>query len=551
MDGSESTKAVKPTEPESTPRRTRMGWMPLVLVALAAVGIWAVWQTELERDVKIIARTLIIAVAAVGCGFWFLTCTPFSKTVRYAVVIVPALLVMVFLVAFKPEHDGDVNFQWLDVSRYQFRWGAHPDEGMEVPDAKEVAVGWERTPYDYPRFLGEGGRAKAANVHLATDWELHPPEELWRREIGAGWSGFAVVGDYAITQEQRGENEMVVCYRVADGSIVWTHTDQTRFDSSHFTGQFGDVGPRATPSIHDGKVVTHGATGIVNCLDAQTGEVIWSHDTLRELGGENVHWGKSNSPLIVDGKVVISVGAPGGKSLVAYDLESGEIVWTAGNHRSSYASPVLATIAGIEHVISVDENYVTGVRADNGSPLWEYDWPGSSGSNASVSQPVPVSGDRVFLSKGYGVGAELIKINRGEDGKLVPERIWKSQRVMKTKMTNVVIDEGYVYGLDSGILQCIELDTGTEMWKSRRGRYGHGQILLAGDVIVVMTEMEGDVVLVRAAPEQFEELARHHVFEKGQKTWNTPALAGPFLLLRNDEVAACLRLPLEEDQARP
>jgi outer membrane protein assembly factor BamB len=307
------------------------------------------------------------------------------------------------------------------------------------------------------------------------------------------------------------------------------------------------VGPRATPSIHNGKVVTQGATGIVNCLDARTGERLWSHDTLRELEGENVHWGKSNSPLIFDGKVVISVGAPGGKSLVAYDLEMGEIIWTAGNHRSSYASPVLATIAGVEQVISVDENYVTAVRAEDGEPLWAYGWPGSSGSNASVSQPVPVAGDRVFLSKGYGVGAELIKINRSDDGTLRPERIWRSQRVMKTKMTNVVIHEGYVYGLDGGILQCIELESGREMWKARRGRYGHGQILLVGDVIIVMTEMDGDVVLVRATPEEFQELARHPVFEKGQKTWNNPTLAGPFLLLRNDETAACYRLPLQED----
>lgn len=546
----DETQTGRPAPDPTTRRGIRLPWLPIVMLAALAVGLWGIWQTDYDRDVKIVARIVAVALAAAGCGIWFLACTPFSRAVKYAVVFVPLALIAAFLVAFKPEHDGDVKFYWLDVSRYHFRWAPDPDERLEVPDASRVAENWEETPYDYPRFLGPDGRAEAHNVRLVTDWENQPPEETWRRPIGAGWSGFAVVGDYAVTQEQRGNNEMVVCYRVTDGSIVWTHSDATRFDSSHFTGQFGDVGPRATPAIHEGKVVTHGATGIVNCLDARTGAVLWSCNTLREFGGENVHWGKSNSPLIFDNKVVISVGAPGGRSLVAFDLNTGGVVWSAGDRQSSYASPVLATIGGVRQVISLDEHYVTAVRADDGERLWEYPWPGSSSSNASVSQPVPVSGDRVFLSKGYGVGAELIRVERAEDGTFTPEQVWKSSRVMKTKMSNVVIHEGHVYGLDGGILECIELDTGRRKWKARRGRYGHGQILLVGDVIVVMTEMEGDVVLVRATPDGHEELARHQVFDEGQKTWNNPALAGPYLLVRNDEVAACYKLPVHEEPGR-
>jgi outer membrane protein assembly factor BamB len=160
---------------------------------------------------------------------------------------------------------------------------------------------------------------------------------------------------------------------------------------------------------------------------------------------------------------------------------------------------------------------------------------------------VPVGSDRVFLSKGYGVGAELIEISPSQGGRLAAERVWKNA-VMKTKMSNVVVHDGHVYGLDGGILQCIELETGRQRWKARRGRYGHGQILLVGDVIVVMTEMEGDVVLVRATPERHDELARRQVFAQGQKTWNNPALAGEYLLLRNDREAVCLRLPLVEDK---
>jgi outer membrane protein assembly factor BamB len=227
------------------------------------------------------------------------------------------------------------------------------------------------------------------------------------------------------------------------------------------------------------------------------------------------------------------------------------VQWSAGNYRSSYASPVLTTIAGVRQIVSLDEDHVTSVRAEDGEALWEVEWPGNSDSNASVSQPVPVAEDRVFLSKGYGVGAELIQISRiaygNREGPLMPLPVWKKP-VMKTKMSNVVIRDGYVYGLDGGILQCIELETGNERWKARRGRYGHGQILLVDDVILVMTEMDGEIVLVRATPERHEELARHRVFQKGQKTWNNPALAGELLLVRNDQEAVCLRLPLAEEQ---
>jgi outer membrane protein assembly factor BamB len=537
----------------SPKRRFRHLWLPAVLVVAAAAGVWAVGQSGFDRDVKLPMRTGVIGLALVALGLWFLSCAPFSRTVRNLVVFSPFVLLIAFFASFKPKHDGDVKFYWWDLASYRFRWGTDPDERLAMPNATNVAEGWEQGPHDYPRFLGADGRAAVTSVALVTDWQQRPPEEVWRKPIGAGWSGFAVVGDYAVTQEQRGDEELVVCYRIADGSIVWSHSDRTRFDPGSFTGQLGDIGPRATPTIHEAKVITHGATGIVNCLDARTGKAIWSHDTLREFGTGNVNWGKSNSPLVVDDTVVISVGAPGGKSLVAYDLESGDVRWSAGNYRSSYASPVLATIAGVRQIVSVDEDHVTAVRAEDGEALWEVEWPGNSDSNASVSQPMPVAGDRVFLSKGYGIGAELIHIHRVDEGdkseaggRLVAERLWK-RPVMKTKMSNVVIHEGHVYGLDGGILQCIELETGSERWKARRGRYGHGQMLLVGDVILIMTEMDGELVLVRATPKRHEELGRYRVFAKGHKTWNNPALAGAYLLVRNDEEAVCLRLPLAAD----
>ena len=186
---------------------------------------------------------------------------------------------------------------------------------------------------------------------------------MWRREIGAGWSAFAIVGDYAVTQEQRGENELVTCYRVQTGEPVWTHADEARFDPADAVGGLGDIGPRATPTIHGDRIFTQGGTGIVNCLDASTGHVLWSHDTAAEFGATVTLWGKAGSPLVVDDMVVISVGAPTGESparplqrpgsrrdepynssLVAFDIDTGAVRWPAGQRQASYASPVLATL---------------------------------------------------------------------------------------------------------------------------------------------------------------------------------------------------------------
>jgi outer membrane protein assembly factor BamB len=394
--------------------------------------------------------------------------------------------------------------------------------------------------------LGNGCWAEVAEVELETDWKSRPPRQLWKQEIGAGWSGFAIVGDYAVTQEQRGEQELVVCYELKTGKVAWSYADNVRWDPGG-GGSLGGIGPRATPTIHKGKVFSQGATGILNCLDARTGKLLWAHDTLVEHNAGNVMWGKAGSPLVVDDRVVVSVGGDDA-SLVAYDIATGDKAWGAGDRRSSYATPVLTVLSGVRQIVTVDEDYVTGHAADDGRVLWEHEWLGSSDTNASASQPVPVGDDRLFLSKGYGEGAELIKLTRDDRGFFSVDSLWKNRSVMRSKMSNVVVRDGYVYGLSEGLLQCLELDTGKSRWKKRRSpEFGHGQIMLVGDVILAVTEKSGEVVLVEASRRKYRELASLPVLEG--VTWNNPALSGPYLLVRNAEQAACLELPLRQPTA--
>jgi outer membrane protein assembly factor BamB len=228
---------------------------------------------------------------------------------------------------------------------------------------------------------------------------------------------------------------------------------------------------------------------------------------------------------------------------VAYDTASGKQAWAAGNRQSSYATPVLTTLAGVRQILSVDEEFLTAHGAADGEELWEFPWPSNSGSSAAAAQPVPLGEDRVLLTKGYGLGAEVIQITRDDD-KFAAASVWKKQSVLKNKMSNVLVRDGFAYGLDDVFLQCVDLNDGRQKWKKRRSpSFGHGQMLLVGDAILVLSET-GEVILVEVSPKAYRELASLPAIEG--VTWNNPALSGSLLLVRNGEQAACMELPLRD-----
>ena len=515
-----------------------------VICALA----WILYEDPGVPNVTIHAS---IILTVIGWSAWIILRSRWSAGKRWGIAAVLLGLLSAHYFQFSPIkviNNGDVG-----IVTWRWRW-ADPDRNLDTSTIQpDVNLDWQTTPQDYPNFLGEGYWAEVTGVALDPDWETRPPQEVWRQPIGAGWSSFAMVGDYAVTQEQRDQFELVTCYDINTGNLMWTHADNVRFDPGG-GGSFGGVGPQATPTVFDGRVYTHGATGIVNCLDAATGELLWMHDTVAEFEVENLIWGKAASPVIVGDLVVVSVGdarantqaefSQQGNSLVAYNGISGDIVWTAGDRRSSYATPVLATLADTQQVIVVNEDFVTSHRAEDGVILWEHPWPGKSDGDASTSQPVPIGDNRVLLSKGYGTGSELIQVvNDGQQWHT--DQIWE-RAWMKTKMCNVVIRDGFVYGLDDVNLQCIELATGEKRWKKRRRpSFGHGQIMLIGEVILAITE-SGELLLIEASPEKYRELSAIQALDPDQVTWNNPAFSSPYLLVRNAEEVACYRLPLVE-----
>lgn len=261
----------------------------------------------------------------------------------------------------------------------------------------------------------------------------------------------------------------------------------------------------------------------------------WQNET------KEVSFGRSNSPLITDKLVIVPGGGKKGEycSLIAYDKVTGEERWRGGNQQISYSSPVMADLLKQKQILIVNEATVSGHNPGTGVKLWSYPWPGNSNRDANVSQVVPLTKNRLLLSKGYREGATVIELSRPALGKPIQvKKIWSNSRVLLTKFTNVVIWQGYAYGLSNGILECVDLATGKRSWK--QGRYGNGQILRVKNMLLVLSE-RGKLSLVQLSPTKTNDVKGNLQALNG-KTWNNLALYENKLLLRNATEAVCYEL---------
>jgi outer membrane protein assembly factor BamB len=362
-------------------------------------------------------------------------------------------------------------------------------------------------------------------VRIKTDWAASPPVQMWRRPVGPGWSSFAVRGGLIYTQEQRGPEEIVACYNLTTGQPVWAHRDPTRFWESN-----GGPGPRATPSLANGRVYTFGATGILNALDAGDGAVVWSRNAASDTGMKTPQWGFASSPLVVDDAVIVATAG----QLAAYDRATGARRWAGPAHGVSYSSPQLSTIDGVRQILLLSEAGLTSVALADGALLWEHRWPGYP-----IVQPALTADGDILISVTDSSGTRRLAVAHGPAGWTVAER-WTSNG-LKPYFNDFVVHNGYAFGFDGSILACIDLADGKRKWKG--GRYGNGQLVLLSDqdLLLVLSE-EGELALVGATPDQFKELARFPAIDG--KTWNHPVLAGDILLVRNGQEMAAFRLSL-------
>ena len=404
----------------NTTQSPSLRWWPAALiVAGAAVSLVVTWWGEgADTQVRVLSTYRTVIVAFLLLVVWWLVLSRVRWRTRLvgiaALALVGGLCASLFRIVGV---DGDL----LPV--IAFRWAGDGDFELVSGSA-----GVTTSPYDFPQFLGPGRDARIDSVRLDPDWQANPPVELWRREVGAAWSGFAVVGDAVVTLEQRDGQEVVARYDLETGEPVWTQAVDAVFDTT-----IGGSGPRSTPTIHDGRVYTLGATGVLRAVDLVSGELVWRRDLGADHGSQPPSWGFSGSPLLwtppagtppastpddavdtsdettgeVLGPLVIVPAGGEGKTLVAYRAVDGEPVWAAGEDRIGYSSPSLHVLAGVEQVVSFNGGSVSGHAPEDGRLLWSHPW---SSDQPNVAQPLALGEDRLLVSSGYGIGSAVLRV---------------------------------------------------------------------------------------------------------------------------------------------
>ena len=425
-----------------------------------------------------------------------------------------------------------------------WRWEKSAEERMLTDrsskgDSPKVAVAdedWDRwlASPEWPGFRGADRSGRQRGVKFSADWNAHPPRLLWKIDVGPAWSAFAVAGKLLFTQEQRGPLEVVVCYDADSGREIWVRSIESRFDEP-----LGGPGPRATPTLADGGLFVQGAAGDVMRLDPKTGEIIWRQDLRKLAERAPPMWGFSSSPLVTHGVVVVHAAGKEDKGVIALAADDGRLRWSTAAGEHSYSSP---------HLLQLGDDQLIGITSNTGLDLLDpttgqarlrYDW---TVQQYRALQPTVVDAESLLLPTGMGAGTRRLKLAKAESGdSITAQEVWTS-RNLKPDFNDIVVHDGYIYGFDAAMFTCIDLKDGSRKWKG--GRYGKGQALLLADSNLLLIVAEsGELALVRATPDRFEELAKIPALEG--KTWNHMVVVGDCLYLRNAAQAACYQLTTE------
>ena len=528
-----------PDHAAELPGRHRLRWRSgLCLLLLGITGTVFANRMAADDTDRMIRNFQGAGITILLMTVWWFVFSGVSLRLRTGLGIAGIVLVATFglLTIRNVWFEGDMR------PRLEFVWDA--------PSASEKAQKWleanqpatrkaeaaftampshlEITHQDWPTYCGPGGNRVISEPLCSFNWNENPPKELWRRPVGDAWSSFTIVGTSLFTQEQRGEQECVVCYDAATGKEIWRREDQARYESAQ-----GAVGPRATPTVTSEAIFSLGATGILNALHPATGELLWQRNICRDAHADVLEWGMSGSPLIWNDTVIVDAGGTQNQAVIAYRVSDGSILWANGNHKAGYCTPRIESIGGSPHLLVFHGDGLAGMDPDSGRLLWEYPW--TNQYKINVAQPMRFD-DQIFISSGYDSGCVLLDPTRLTDSR--PAEVWPLNRNLKLKFNEAVQHGEFVYGLDDGILACIDVRTGERKWKA--GRYRFGQLLLWGDRIVVQCE-SGAVAIVVATPEKHTEIARLEALS--DRTWNVPVVNRKRLFVRNASEAACYSLP--------
>jgi outer membrane protein assembly factor BamB len=389
---------------------------------------------------------------------------------------------------------------------------------------------------DWPHLRGPNYDAVSPEKGLVEAWPDDGPPMLWRKELRQGYSGFIGVGGRVLTQFQSSTGQYVLCLAAVSGSEVWRRRIDWPWQPA---GAY--PGPYATPTWHAGRIYWTSPAGQVGCLDAETGRPVWSLDVLKKIDGKGTGFGFAATPLVEDGKVILPLGGEGA-SVVALDAATGATVWKAGDDPASYCPVYPITFQGKRLAIALLQNSLVAHDLATGKVLWREGL--SAGYDEHSAWPL-YREPQLFTSSPFRLGGRLLRLEASGS----PRAEWAS-RELSNDVCSSVLTGGHIYGFDlqqlqasahrpsRGRFKCLDFRTGKLRWQT--DRVGQATVVIADGKLVLLADT-GTLILARAAPESYDELARAKVLEGGL-CWTPPLLYHGRVYVRNPARAVCLHL---------
>ena len=376
---------------------------------------------------------------------------------------------------------------------------------------------------DWPQWRGSDRDGKVAEFTAPETWPGALIEK-WKTTVGSGDATPALVGDKLYVFARQGEDEVTLCLNTGDGKELW----RDKFTAQAVTGAASrHPGPRSSPAVAAGKVVTLGVGGVLSCLDARTGKLVWRKDPFPKIVPR---FFTASSPIIADGVAVAQLGGDDNGAMIAYDLATGDEKWRWSQEGPEYASPMVLTVDGTKQIVTLTENSVVGVGLADGKLLWQLPFvPQRRAYNAAT----PIIDGQTVIYTGAGRGTNAVKIEKQGDG-FVVEELWSNSELAPQYNTPVLVD-GLLFGLSNrGKLFCINAKTGQTAWTDETSldRKGFGAIVHAGSTLLALSS-NSELVAFAPSDKQFTELARIKVADTS--TYAHPVIAGNRIFVKDQD----------------
>jgi len=389
---------------------------------------------------------------------------------------------------------------------------------------------------DWPQLLGPTRDGIYMGNDLAQSWPADGPRVLWQKKVGQGFSGPAVASGKLILFHRLGDKETIEALDATTGKSGWSFDYPTSYRDD-----FGfDEGPRATPAIAGGKVYTYGAEGALHCLDLASGKNLWTLEARAAFQAPKGFFGIACSPLVEGNAVVLMIGGRDQAGIVAFNKETGKVLWKATADEASYSSPTAAIVRGRRQLLCLTRSELVALEPVDGTITFRF--PFKPPMQASVSAATPlVMGDFVFISASYNTGAALLRVS--DTG---AQKVWAGDDILSNHYATSVYRDGFLYGIhgrtDPGFepaaaLRCVELKSGKLQWEEPA--FGAATLILASDQLLILTE-RGELIRATASPNGFKANARAQVLPSQVRAY--PALADGRFYARSKDKLVCVDL---------